>query len=674
MYKVKFGGKRGKSFQLVESPDMVVIRTMGNQELESVQVGAESQAFINQSTEVLGFPEAGVSVRRLLTPPHQDLSMALSRRDSMRAVLKQEDDIRFAGRVLQNVDTGAVTLYTENFFVKFKDKLSPDACTRIIAEYGLSIKRKLPFATNAYFVEAAEGTGLKVFEIAEKLLAEKQVDYCHPELIQERQFKAIHPLQWHLAPTRINNTHIDAHVNIEQAWQISKGQGVTIAIIDDGLELAHPEFEGRIVAPFDATENSDDPRPKDPKENHGTSCAGVACAAGLPNGASGTAPEANLMPIRLRSGLGSMNEANAFVWAAEHGADVISCSWGPSDGKWWNDGDPVHNQQQFLPDSTRMAMEYAINEGRGGKGCVILFAAGNGNENIQNDGYASFPGVIAVAACNEAGKRAVYSDFGPAVWASFPSNDFEFPPHHPRPISPGLRTTDRLLQDGYETGDYTDTFGGTSGACPGLAGIVGLMLAVNPALTSAEVKDLVRRSCVRIDLETGTYDANGHSNLYGYGRIDAGLAVRNALPVAHTDVPKIEGAVRFTVVGELPFSQNSLTGGLTPARKVLGLRLQWADSIDDLVLKYRVNIPELGILENSEPGGYIGVGNARQRIVGFSVFLEGAAASNYEVEYGGRFKGQQALQIARNGAICGGTNALGKTLEGITVRILKKDA
>jgi subtilisin family serine protease len=675
MYKVKFGGKRGKSFQLVESPNMVVIRTVGNQDLESLSIGAESQAFINQSTEVLGFPEAGVSVRRLLTPPQQNLSMALSRRDSMRAVLKQEEDIRFAGRVLQNPETGAVTLYTENFFVKFKDKLSPDACTRIIAEYGLSIKRKLPFATNAYFVEAAEGTGLKVFEIAEKLLAEKQVDYCHPELIQERQFKAIHPLQWHLAPTRINNTHIDAHVNIEQAWQVSKGQGVTIAVIDDGLDLAHPEFEGRIVAPFDATENSDDPRPKDPKENHGTSCAGMACAAGLPNGASGTAPEANLMPIRLRSGLGSMNEANAFVWAADHGADVISCSWGPRDGAWWDDKDPIHQEVQMLPDHTRLAIEYAINEGRGGKGCVILFAAGNGNENILNDGYASFPGVIAVAACNEAGKRAVYSDFGPAVWACFPSNDFGHSGlNHPAPISSGLRTTDRLLQDGYETGDYTDTFGGTSGACPGLAGVVGLMLSVNPDLSSSEVKDLIRRSCVRIDPETGAYDAHGHSNLYGYGRIDAGLAIRNALPVAHPEIPNITGSVRFTVLGELPLSQNSITGGFTPSRKVLGLRLALENPVAGLALKYRVNVPELGILENSEPGGYIGVGNARQRIVGFSVYLEGSAASNYEVEYAGRFKGQQALELARNGAICGGTNALGKTLEGITVRIHKKGA
>ena len=67
-------------------------------------------------------------------------------------------------------------------------------------------------------------------------------------------------------------------------------------------------------------------------DNHGTPCACVAAASGIK--ASGVAPEAMLMPIRLRSGLGSMSEATAFKWAVDHGADIISCSWGPDDGDW----------------------------------------------------------------------------------------------------------------------------------------------------------------------------------------------------------------------------------------------------------------------------------------------------------------------------------------------------
>ncbi|HNG89491.1 MAG TPA: S8 family serine peptidase, partial [Saprospiraceae bacterium] len=482
MYKVKYGGKQGKTIQLVESPDMVAIRTKGNKDLEKVKVSAESRELINDTTEVAKFPESGVTVRRVgpVAPPEdtglESLRPAappdvVQKRDATRAALKQEENIRFAGRVLQDAESGEVVVYTENFFVKFKDSTPEKTCLEVLARYQLQVKSTLPYATNAYFVQAAEGTGLQVFEIAEQLLKEKSVEYCHPEIVQERRFKAIHPLQWHLAKTRLGTTDLDAHVNIEQAWAITRGKGMTIAVIDDGIEIDHLEFAGRVVHPFDATANNNDPRPKTPDDNHGTPCAGMACAAGLQDGASGTAPEAFLMPIRLRSGLGSLSEANAFAWAADHGADVISCSWGPTDGKWWEPDDSTHRKFTALPDSTRLALEYALNKGRKGRGCVILFAAGNGNEDTANDGYASYPGVIAVAACNDRGTRSAYSDFGDAVWVSFPSNDYAWAPfRHIGPRSQGLRTTDRLRKAGESEEDYINTFGGTSGACPGVAG------------------------------------------------------------------------------------------------------------------------------------------------------------------------------------------------------------
>ena len=538
MYKVKFGGKKGKTFQLVESPDLVAIRTKDNQKLEDVSMTSRSRDLMQGNTEVAAFPEAGVTVRRMadnnadlgLESVHKDTT----HRDQARASLKNESEIRFAGRVLQDAESGEVMLYTENFFVKFKDSTSEADCLEVIQRYKLKIKSKLVFATNAYFVQAVEGTGLKVFEIATQILKEKNVEYCHPELVQERRFKSPpHPLQWHLAKTKIKGKVVDNHVNIEKAWAITRGEGVTVAVIDDGVDINHPEFSGRIIHPFDATENNEDPRPKLEDDSHGTSCAGLACAAGLKNGASGTAPEANLMPIRLRSGLGSMSEANAFVWAADHGADVISCSWGPSDGDWWKVDDPLHTRATAMPDSTRLAIQYALTKGRGGLGCVILFAAGNGNEDVINDGYCSYEGVIAVAVCNDSGKRSVYSDFGKAVWVCFSSNDFEWDDFkHPGPASEGLRTTDRLGKPGYNEGDYTNSFGGTSGACPGMAGIAALILAANPKLSYKNVKQLVRRSCVRIDEAGGKYDTKKHSIYYGYGRIDAGKAVINAKKAA----------------------------------------------------------------------------------------------------------------------------------------------
>lgn len=534
MYKVKFGGKKGKTIQLVESPDLVAIRTQGSQKLEDIQMTPRSMELMKGNKEVAAFPEANVTVRKMLDPKEslglESTTQKTAHRDEVRASLKEESDIRFAGRVLQDAESGEVMLYTENFFVKFKDEIKEADCLALLARFKLKVKSKLVFAANAYFVQAEEGTGLKVFEIAETILKEKTVEYCHPELVQERRFKSPpHPLQWHLAKTKIKGKVIDNHVNIQKAWALTRGHGITVAVIDDGVDINHPEFSGRIVHPFDATENNEDPRPKLDEDSHGTSCAGLACAAGLKNGASGTAPESNLMPIRLKSGLGSMSEANAFVWAADHGADVISCSWGPADGDWWNAEDPLHQRVTTLPDSTRLAMKYALTKGRGGLGCVILFAAGNGNENIDNDGYCSFEGVIAVAACNDSGKRSVYSDYGKAVWVSFPSGDFGYEPfQHPAPTSEGLRTTDRLGKPGYNEGDYTNSFGGTSGACPGMAGVAALILAANPKLSQKKVKQLIRNSCVRIDPDGGKYDAKKHSHWYGYGRVDAGKAVSKA--------------------------------------------------------------------------------------------------------------------------------------------------
>ena len=356
------------------------------------------------------------------------------------------------------------------------------------------------------------------------------VKCCHPELVHPLRERRWFPSQWHLAESAVQGKLVQAHAHIVEAWETSKGKGTVIAVIDDGVDVDHPEFKsaGKIISPRDVTLRVDDPRPKTSRDKHGTACAGVACADGN-HGASGVAPEAKLMPIRYASGLGSQAEANAFVWAAEHGADVISCSWGPMDGAWHNPNDPLHDALSPLPDSTRIAIEYAIGKGRKGKGCVIVWAAGNGNESVDNDGYASYEKVIAVAASSDQNDRCKYSDFGNAVWCAFPSNQVGG-----NALTPGIWTTDRAGSAGYNRGDenqgdlqgdYTNSFGGTSSACPGVAGVAALILSCNPGLQWHEVKEIIKSSCDRIDEANGQYDENGHSPLYGYGRVNAAKAV-----------------------------------------------------------------------------------------------------------------------------------------------------
>src|SRR5262249_40426600 len=158
------------------------------------------------------------------------------------------------------------------------------------------------------------------------------VEFCHPELIRPRDLKRAYPQQWHLQSARINGISINAHASVVEAWKRSTGKGVTIAIIDTGIDIDHEEFasRGKIASSRNTAAGALDasnPRPRRSDENHGTSCAGVACANGI-RGASGVAPAAQLMPIRLVDGLGSQAEADSFAWAADHRADVISCSWG----------------------------------------------------------------------------------------------------------------------------------------------------------------------------------------------------------------------------------------------------------------------------------------------------------------------------------------------------------
>ncbi len=544
MPRVYYGTKDEPGFDLEQSDDLIAVRTRSKRSVKSAAgpVPTPVTAELADGALVAAFPDAGVEVYRV---PVGHGARSLEERKS---VLRASPDVRFAGGVLVDGPSKEPVLYTENLFIKFVDAADPEDCVAVLREAGLTVKQQVSYATNAYFVAAPEGTGQGVFDIAANLLRRDDVEFCHPELIRRRAPKNIAAQQWHLKRTTIGGVVIDAHVNVEGAHQITRGEGVVIAIIDDGVDIDHAEFggAGKIVAPRDATLQSDDPRPKDQfgtgpddGENHGTACAGVACGNGA-NGASGVAPGAKLMPIRLASGLGSQREAEAFKWAADHGADVISCSWGPQDGRWWDQADPRHAQIVPLPASARLAIDHVAANGRGGKGCVVLFAAGNGNESVDNDGYASYAKVTAVAACNDRGRRSVYSDFGKAVWCAFPSSDFGHAPfNQPDPLTPGIWTTDRhggagynvgQTADGDVAGDYTNSFGGTSSACPGAAGVAALVLSVNPTLRWQDVKDVLKRACDKIDPSGGQYDAAGHSTKYGFGRLNALTAVELAKP------------------------------------------------------------------------------------------------------------------------------------------------
>ncbi|WP_261375814.1 S8 family peptidase [Yersinia frederiksenii] len=516
-----------KTFSLIKSTDILIIRMH------------KEADFTHMMVNIIG--DSDIQYEVIFNIAHADtyvvnLKSSASRVSEIKKNMANNKEVRFAGHAFVNEENQEPVIYTENLFIQFKNDLTENDCEKIIDKYNLAIKNKISFLRNSYFVSILENTGEDTFTLAENILNRKDIEHCHPELIYHKKAKTIHPNQWHLKKTIVRTEiDVDASANVENAHKITLGKGTTIAVIDDGFDLGHPEFwrEGKIVHPCSLPDEDQDVSPRI-GDNHGTACAGVACADGR-YGASGVAPEAKLMPIRHTGGLGSQSEAFAFAWAAEHGADVISCSWGPVDGLWLDPDAPEHNVVVAMPALTRKAIDYAVKNGREGKGCVIFFAAGNGNEPLENDGYASHEQVIAVGACNDRSKRAVYSDYGKALWCSFPSGDIPAPHmRHPSPFTKGIWTTDIRHEAGYSSddtftgdifGNYTTIFSGTSSACPGAAGVAALILSVNPSLKYYEVKDIIRYSCDKIDEENGQYDENGHSKWYGYGRVNAERAV-----------------------------------------------------------------------------------------------------------------------------------------------------
>jgi subtilisin family serine protease len=308
----------------------------------------------------------------------------------------------------------------------------------------------------------------------------------------------------------MSTTLVDETPGIEQAWAITRGAGAVVAIVDEDIDVhGHPEFAGRVLAGYDEPTLSGPERPWRP---HGVKVAGLALAAG--RGVSGLAPEALLMPIHvpaLGRGVGDPTEAEGLQWAADHGADVICCAWG---GGERGGRDPAG--RAFLTTRTRAALDHCLTLGRRGKGCIVVYSAGNDGGDIAHNPYASHPGVIAVGACTCHDRRASYSNRGRALWCVFPSNDPQ------DPIAAGRSYLTTTPPGSFEIGDtfYSSAFGFTSAACAAVAGLCALMVSANPSLTSIAVRELLRRSCVPIDREGGGYSERGHSPLYGYGRPD----------------------------------------------------------------------------------------------------------------------------------------------------------
>ena len=423
---------------------------------------------------------------------------------------------------------------------------------------GLSLIKKFKYAPGWYLVSTNENPVRKSVELVEK----KITPQAEPSFFMNFEKRTYIPddalffNQWHLHNFGDPSLTGTDHTHVADAWDLMLvfkgelgGSNVKLAIIDDGFDLTHEDFQGRFLPGHDFADGDDNPMPGN-QDMHGTSVAGVAGGA-TDNaiGIAGACPNCQLIPIRMRmSGITSLDSSaiEAFEWAADAGADIISNSWGPAD----NSGQTV-DMNQTLKD----LVANIATTGRNGLGTIILFAAGNGGESIETDGYASNPNVFAIGATNASGNRASYSDFGNSLDFMASSCDIDSSGGDGwagGSYIDGIWTTDNMGSSGYNSGNtndgdalgnYTNSFGGTSSACPLAAGITGLVLTANPNLTKDQIYEIYKETSDKNGLEP--YDANGFNTNYGYGRLNACEAVKKALEMAGTDVS-------FVVCGETP--------------------------------------------------------------------------------------------------------------------------
>jgi subtilisin-like proprotein convertase family protein len=393
-------------------------------------------------------------------------------------------------------------------------QLAPDTDPKALAQaWGLIVEPEQPAYAPGYFIFRAQETGGALF-LAQALRQQAGILRAEALLAKQPSLKfvpndTLFSSQWHLLNTGQNGGVAGIDINVTEGWNSHHGAGVTIGIVDVGLQYTHPDLSANVNTSLQWDWNDNDADPTPNGDPHGTGCAGVAAARGNNGmGVSGVAFEATLVGLRLLGG--PVTDAQ-MAGALSHSNNVISIksnSWGPSD-----DGLTLEGPGPL----TLAALAGGAQTGRQGRGTIYVWAGGNGlaaNDNANYDGYVNSIYTIGVAALDDQGNQASYSEPGACLVVTAPSS------------GGGQRITSTDL-----TG-YSSSFGGTSMACPAVSGVVALLLEANPNLGWRDVQEILMRSATKIKPADPDWISNGaglHFNhKFGAGLVNATAALNLA--------------------------------------------------------------------------------------------------------------------------------------------------
>jgi len=316
------------------------------------------------------------------------------------------------------------------------------------------------------------------------------------------------------------------------AWDSARGQGVVVAVVDTGIDSSHPDLAGNVWTNPNETANGldDDGNGKvddlsgwsfvsndgdtTDRFGHGTHVAGTIAAQdnnGL--GMVGVAPDARLMPVKGLDDYGNgdlFSLAQAILYAAESGADVINNSWGCN-----------------APCPSNPVVEEAVLSAHG-LGSVVVFAAGNASEDIRGFSPNNSPYVISVGATTPGDAKPGFSNFG-AIDVGAPGAGLPWGPPADQPERGVLSLKsavchEALCPPSLVVGQQYLRLSGTSMAAPHVAGLAALVLSQHPTYTPEQVRQVIRRSADDVNLD-------GYDTLLGYGRVNARRAMNEAVPL-----------------------------------------------------------------------------------------------------------------------------------------------
>ncbi len=512
---------------------------------------------------------------------------------------RQAVDVRIARPVLHKDGTRPYGL-TGEIVAAFRGDVKREEVARIAAEHGLEVARDVRHAGNGFLLVRKGMPDYDLLEVAEALAADDRVAWAEPNLVVPLELDAWTPndLLYGQVP------HLQV-VNADDAWDRMDNVAValrggspniTVAVFDpQGVAPNHPDLAGnltdgtaKLVASinFRATPIAAQTVAA-LAGDHGTQCAGSATAIMDDNrGLPGVAPNCHLIGGQNRSNSDELRLADAYLWMSGFAngstdagfpalpgrtADVISSSFGVTGA--------------VLSTTMRTCFDHLTTFGRGGRGVVVCFSLGNSGygdfTNAAGTRFRAWPTYekcIAVGSslntnptnpvtsvhadpngnttgiATQVDRRALYSPFGATALRK---PDLVSPSHTSYSTAAGNPLVDTILSDvrvgtGTVDGcpgattclDYDTTFGGTSHSTPTVAGAVALVLSARPELSWVQVREVLRRSCARIDAAnadpTGQWqDLNGdgaidYSRWYGSGRLDVDAAVALVLDPAVT--------------------------------------------------------------------------------------------------------------------------------------------